>query len=811
MNFIAENDNLKPLLKQWAGKCEVLIPKFFFWRPGSVEQKSINGLLRALLHQMISYRPSCFNSLEIETQPILQWTDRRLETAIKKIMSNETGHVKACFLIDGLDEFEGDEDSKSRLMAFIIDTIKNDGVKAVISSRPEPFLIDSLSRFSQLRLQDLTISDIRAYVEGKLLSEGHMCKLCTEAPKTVNSLVREVCKKADGVFLWAHLAVQDLLGGIRARDSLVRLQERVSLLDRSLDGLFSQLLGRIHPVHQHQAANFFHFVTKWKVYHDCGESLALLHVAFAFCEDLSSYVRSLSDCEELQEAQVDQFRQYLEDFRISLLSQTAGLLEVIEVECVMPDCSTLLQSKSSSTRLAAYFIHYLKHVRISFVHRSAYEFLTVNKDGKELLLKGWKSEEHLDSVAVQAVQDTSESILFWMEDRTISLPTEDGEFQCDELHCHLQMIAAILRMMTSYEDAAARRCRFDAISKWFKTNMEIFLQILEDRARDNDELWICDGKFVKLGCHVQPDALLLVYLINSQAFQWVLDNLNYQDQKTLQLLMKTIAIRCWRYGFLGEELVVRLLESGIDANSTETKPSSQQIFSALNPRDVIDCGYSVWVWFLYYMLECDLDEVHHEESWELFISVAEAFVAHNADVNIAITASLECLTDLSECRSMLEFTVELRALDAIELFCNRCGIDATRIQDQMMAKGAVSCFEVTGVNVENWRGGTKGSSAFKLVIPNRGQHEKLSHAVKELCKTTPMIGPMRLLRGPRELVTLGDNKCSSTKTSLLDAVAQTMEENEEHVTKTYRPSLQEHQRGMKKPITDEPMILDWKL
>jgi hypothetical protein len=67
---------------------------------------------------------------------------------------------KVCFIIDGVDEYNGDYNDMCQLFAQA--TASND-VKLLVSSRPIPSYVNAFSSCSTLRLQDLTQGDITRY------------------------------------------------------------------------------------------------------------------------------------------------------------------------------------------------------------------------------------------------------------------------------------------------------------------------------------------------------------------------------------------------------------------------------------------------------------------------------------------------------------------------------------------------------------------------------------------------------------------------------------------------------------------------
>ncbi|RYC58315.1 hypothetical protein CHU98_g7896 [Xylaria longipes] len=77
--------------------------------------------------------------------------------------------AKVCFIIDGVDEYDGNHDELAQMFAQVT---TSDMVKLVVSSRPIPTCVYAFSKCKNLRLQDLTIEDIRYYVHNETLPKS---------------------------------------------------------------------------------------------------------------------------------------------------------------------------------------------------------------------------------------------------------------------------------------------------------------------------------------------------------------------------------------------------------------------------------------------------------------------------------------------------------------------------------------------------------------------------------------------------------------------------------------------------------------
>ena len=153
----------------------MITPTFFFWHKGHEDQRSINGLLRSLLYQLLDQQPPfarCISPIKRKTQ---EWSLRLLRVTLDRLLAQcEFEKVRVCLFLDGLDEFEGSGAEQIPLVDLIKDLLKYDRVKTVVSSRPEPLYIDRLSGHKNIRLQDLVEEDIFRFVEAKLLKEPRM-------------------------------------------------------------------------------------------------------------------------------------------------------------------------------------------------------------------------------------------------------------------------------------------------------------------------------------------------------------------------------------------------------------------------------------------------------------------------------------------------------------------------------------------------------------------------------------------------------------------------------------------------------------
>jgi hypothetical protein len=167
-----------------------------------------------------------------------EWTLPRLKICFDNLIRLNAHHAKLCFFIDGLDEFDGNH---ADIAAYFKNLSKYPHVKFCLSSRPWPVFEDIFDRVPGLKLQDLTINDIRLYVQDTLVKHKRMIDLSEEEPEETSALCQEIIDKASGVFLWVCLVVRSLLESLRNRDGIDYLRQKLSEFPPELEPLYGHI------------------------------------------------------------------------------------------------------------------------------------------------------------------------------------------------------------------------------------------------------------------------------------------------------------------------------------------------------------------------------------------------------------------------------------------------------------------------------------------------------------------------------------------------------------------------------------------
>ena len=395
MNFICQDPRTEAALRVWSGINDIFIPNFFFWNPGTQLQKSLPGLLRSLIYQVVDRFPdlmpviiSSLGPTQHRLQQLPTWTEHRLHATLQNLLSNGLKTYRLCIFIDGLDEFSGDH-------TILLDLIRNlkqsTRVKFCLSSRPYPSFRDEFGSSAMLKLQDLTEPDIRKYVSDKLDRVPLRASQAAYSSFELQATLDTVVEKAEGVFLWVNLAVRDQLEGIRNDDDAEQLRKRLELLPKEIEELYSLMLQRIDKFYWMEVAQYLRLVLKignWSLF-----EIAL--AVYKHIDDvlLFSPARSISD-----------IRNHCRSTGTRIAAKCKGFLEVKE-ECDLQEWQRTVKNPSEADELArnfwelledqnappeqrddlteTYFYH--QRTEVDFLHRTAFEFFKDNEQGKKFL------------------------------------------------------------------------------------------------------------------------------------------------------------------------------------------------------------------------------------------------------------------------------------------------------------------------------------------------------------------------------------------------------------------------------------------
>jgi hypothetical protein len=273
--------------------------------------------------------------------------------------------LKLCLFIDGIDEYEGNDEEIAELFG---QAAMSDNVKICCSSRPHQAFEDAFATRPGLRLQDLTFPDMRQYVHDNLERNARMQQLSEDEPEGIKELIEEIGTAASGVFLWVRIVVLSLLSGLGKRDDIGYLQMRLRELPDELDDLYHHMIFKVDKVYQQEKAELFQLVgTAFRYQNEeffswrPTDQLSVLFVSFASERDstlvLDTKIGFITKQEILQRCK---------EMEIRLRTRCGGLLEV------------------QYGRQSMYTKTVLPDMTVSYLHRTVKDYLELQETRQKL-------------------------------------------------------------------------------------------------------------------------------------------------------------------------------------------------------------------------------------------------------------------------------------------------------------------------------------------------------------------------------------------------------------------------------------------
>lgn len=264
MRFLEERLEMQDHMLPWALDCSVIRVSYFSWNSGNTLQKSLEGLLRSLLFQILEQKPELipgivdgtrWSAAHTPSSKLAGWTNSELLSSLQMcILALQKLSVKVLFFVDGLDEFECTDRMRQELIDILTRLARSANVKMFLSARPWNIFQDGFRDTPRLRLEDLTRGDIMIYVEGKFLNSPRFVDLLRYDQEKTKELISSITYKAQGVFLWVRLVVHDLLQGIRDGDDIQYLHQKLEGIPTDLDEYLERLFSSISPQHRREAS-----------------------------------------------------------------------------------------------------------------------------------------------------------------------------------------------------------------------------------------------------------------------------------------------------------------------------------------------------------------------------------------------------------------------------------------------------------------------------------------------------------------------------------------------------------------------------
>lgn len=249
---------LARLTQGHSGGAQLVIATYFLDFQGSALARSVEGMMRSLLHQILKQLPQLQKAVLPHFEEIRQtrrqfvWRRSDLERAFQRVMQCES-NFRFLVLVDALDEYQGEEIRLAEFLTALSETYPHK-LHICVSSRPSEELKDQLRGYPNIRVQDETAQDVEHYVAVQfrnMLSENN----------NFTNLANSVIDAAEGVFLWVKLVCNELLRARRKGEDLARLHQRLRAMPKELDSFYQRILDALDAEDREEAKLMLSIVT----------------------------------------------------------------------------------------------------------------------------------------------------------------------------------------------------------------------------------------------------------------------------------------------------------------------------------------------------------------------------------------------------------------------------------------------------------------------------------------------------------------------------------------------------------------------
>ena len=276
MRFLHDNDQFRELLQSRGSGERKFDVWFFFNDRGTYLQKSLEGILRSLLlelarhnRQLATLISGVYYAQHGEIRG--QWSMDDINQAFAAVMMQEIIDIEVTVFLDALDEYHGFPDVISK---WILDQLTISRAESsrtrfrfCFSSREWDSFVRSFDQEAGLLLHEQTSQDIRQYVTSRL---SEIDPVMPSAPSSLrrwpfefapSGIVDLISNKAEGVFLWVKLAV-DELALLPTTASMQDLEMQIQNLPKELEAFYERTISRIPKHSRQQAFTFLELVLR---------------------------------------------------------------------------------------------------------------------------------------------------------------------------------------------------------------------------------------------------------------------------------------------------------------------------------------------------------------------------------------------------------------------------------------------------------------------------------------------------------------------------------------------------------------------
>ena len=262
-----------------------------FKKRGVPREHTVDGFLRAAISQLLRQCPSSFDSIfdewrfiareiglndgtrsgdikDSDDEASASWPIDTLDMVFRSLVNHCVSHgTRLCFIIDALEECSDGFDQVSELLNFLgaapakptcIDKPDNkSAVSVCFSSREVPGVMTSPFA-GHIIMEHQNKPDITKVINDRWTKISSL--IGSGNDHEIKQLKQTLIRRADGIFLWACLALERVQSALSDGATMAELKEAINEIPDELSQLYSLLVKHINPKYASEADSMFALV-----------------------------------------------------------------------------------------------------------------------------------------------------------------------------------------------------------------------------------------------------------------------------------------------------------------------------------------------------------------------------------------------------------------------------------------------------------------------------------------------------------------------------------------------------------------------
>ncbi|KAB8532562.1 hypothetical protein FH972_025507 [Carpinus fangiana] len=230
---------------------------YFFHDRGTYSQKSFEGLLQNIIHQILANEPKlqvCVEEIFVRNgfpaKPL--WDLDLLELAFRSILQQDILKLKVLLFLDALDEYDGPPELICEFLTNVRDLSITSKTKIGVcfASRPWEIFHKIFSSCPSLTIHEHNSEDIRVFAKEKLGWKRSIHELLLSLDEDSNlgsysKVLEYIVARAQGVFVWVILTVGELLRLSQTDSCAADVSKALEALPDELETFYERILDRI--------------------------------------------------------------------------------------------------------------------------------------------------------------------------------------------------------------------------------------------------------------------------------------------------------------------------------------------------------------------------------------------------------------------------------------------------------------------------------------------------------------------------------------------------------------------------------------